>query len=167
MKATGAALALIPLLLVGCASVTVPRGMVTPVPAQCELTDQDAYVYSEDRLEALSPCIHVTGTVANIINNPFDGDATMGLEVDPPFAQYLTATNIAALNGTLHIEVICFLGPIVNPNARAACAANPDPLRFGIPHVGQHVWMEGRWVLDHSHGGWAELHPLYRWGPAE
>lgn len=167
MKATAIACALVPLFLSACATVAVPRGMVTPQPAQCEPTNQDQYVYLEDRLEVVSPCIRVTGTVGNIVNNPVDGDATMALIVDPAFQQYLTLANREELNGALHVEVICFLGPIINPNARASCAANPDPVRGPLPRVGEHVWMEGRWVLDHSHGGWAELHPLYRWGPAQ
>jgi hypothetical protein len=25
--------------------------------------------------------------------------------------------------------------------------------------------MEGRYILDSQHHAWAELHPLYRWGP--
>jgi hypothetical protein len=29
--------------------------------------------------------------------------------------------------------------------------------------VGDKVWMEGRYVFDLDHSGWAELHPLYRW----
>jgi len=33
-------------------------------------------------------------------------------------------------------------------------------------NVGAHVWMEGRYVADSEHGGWAELHPLHRWGAA-
>jgi len=57
---------------------------------------------------------------------------------------------------------IC-VGSVTQASAKAACAANPNPLRK-LPKVGQHVWMEGRYVLDLEHDDWAELHPLYRWG---
>lgn len=150
--------------LPACTTVRVARGSVSPQPAQCDPADQDAFVYSPDRLEVLSPCIRVSGVVRNIISNPFDGDLIMGLAPDPPFEQYLTAANRASLGGTLHVEVICHGERlIINPRARSACSQNPDPLSGPLPAVGAHVWMEGRWVLDHSHGGWAELHPLYRW----
>lgn len=158
------ALVFVLLALPACTTVRVARGSVSPQAAQCDPADQDAFVYSPDRLEVLSPCIRVSGVVRNIISNPFDGDLVMGLELDPPFEGYLTAANRASLGGTLHVEVICHGEPlIINPRARSACSQNPDPLRGPLPAVGAHVWMEGRWVLDHSHGGWAELHPLYRW----
>jgi hypothetical protein len=47
------------------------------------------------------------------------------------------------------------------------CLGDHDPLAGPMPAVGQHVWMEGRYVLDSEHGSWAELHPLYRWGPID
>ena len=152
--------------LPACRTVSTARGAVPAQPADCEPGDQDAFVYSPDRLEVLSPCIRVSGTVENVLSNPFDGDAVMGLRVDPPFERYLTPVNRASLGGTLHVEVICHTGGlIINPRARSACSQNRHPLSGPLPQAGAHVWMEGRWVLDHSHGGWAELHPLYRWTP--
>jgi len=57
------------------------------------------------------------------------------------------------------------------PVANSACTAGEGECQSGafegpllLPSVGMHVWMEGRYVLDLDHGGWAELHPLYRWG---
>jgi len=38
-----------------------------------------------------------------------------------------------------------------------------DACREVARAVGDRVWMEGRYVFDTDHGGWAELHPLYRW----
>lgn len=160
------ALACLLIVLSGCSSVVVARGSVPTAPAQCQPTNQDAYVYSPDRLEILSPCIRVTGVVDNVVTNPFDGDAVMGLRLDPDYERFLTAANRSALGGTLHIEIICYVmpPPPFGERARANCSLDPNPLRGPLPSAGEHVWMEGRWVLDHSHGGWAELHPLYRWG---
>lgn len=152
------------IMLVACASVDVPRGAVTLQPAQCEPTDQDAYVYSPDRLEVLSPCIRVSGIVQGVSFNPFDGDALVELKVDAEFERYLTRANQVERGGNLHVEIVCFSNSLImNSHARSACAQDPDPLRGFMPAIGQHVRMEGRWVLDHSHGGYAELHPLYRW----
>ena len=60
------------------------------------------------------------------------------------------------------IEPVCELR-VTQADAIASCAADPDPVR-GLPRLGEHVWMEGRYVADLQHGGWRELHPLYRWG---
>lgn len=151
--------------LTGCSSTVVARGSIPTEAARCQPTSQDAYVYSPDRLEILSPCIRVTGVLENSVTNPIDGDAVMALRVDPPYDKYLTAVNRSSLGGTLHIEIICYADPLpFNGRAKSNCSFNPNPLRAPLPSAGEHVWMEGRWVLDHSHGGWAELHPLYRWG---
>jgi hypothetical protein len=66
-------------------------------------------------------------------------------------------------NGELVVEPVCQIPP---PQADAirVCAADPDPLAGLLPRVGDHVWMEGRQVLDLQHHAWMELHPLYRWG---
>lgn len=166
MKSLVLACALVSLFTASCARVTVPRGTVTPQPSQCQPSDQDAFVYSPDRLEVLSPCLRVSGVVKNVITNPLDGDGVISLAPDPPFEQYLTAVNHQVLGGTLHVEVICYsLSLLTGQRARSSCRQNPDPLLGPLPAAGQHVWVEGRWVLDHSHGGWAELHPLYRWEP--
>jgi hypothetical protein len=61
------------------------------------------------------------------------------------------------------VEPIC-VRSVSQTDAIEACAADPDPMT-ALPRVGDHVWMEGRYVLDLEHDSWAELHPLYRWGP--
>jgi len=61
------------------------------------------------------------------------------------------------------VEPVC-VKAVTQPDAEASCAADPDPLAPPFPGVGERVWMEGRYVFDLDHGGWAELHPLYRWG---
>ena len=44
------------------------------------------------------------------------------------------------------------------------CASDPDPYSDPFPKVGDHIWVEGRYVLDLWHHSHAELHPLYRLG---
>ena len=129
--------------------------------AACRPTDQDRYVYHPARLQVLRACLRVAGTVA-FIREEADGDLHLGLALDAPYAHLVVAANQGAERGDLVIEPVCELR-VTQADAIAACAADPDPLR-GLPSLGEHVWMEGRYVADLQHGGWRELHPLYRWG---
>jgi hypothetical protein len=130
--------------------------------AACAPTGQDAFVYHPDRLKVVAACLRVTGTVA-AIRDEADGDRQLLVAVDPPFAHLLTPANHNVGFGALLVETVC-VDPTRLADPAASCAHDSHPLT-GLPKVGQHVWMEGRYVLDEGHGGWAELHPLYRWGP--
>ena len=130
-------------------------------PATCAPTDKDQYVYHPQRLEVSQACIRVTGVVAEI-RTEADGDLHILLGLDAPFAHLLTLANQGVERGDLVIEPIC-VRPVTQLDAMAACRADPDPLTV-LPRQGDYVWMEGRYVFDLQHGGWAELHPLYRWG---
>jgi hypothetical protein len=141
-------------------STTIP----TPTSAGCTPTDQDRYVYHPLRLEVLAPCIRVSGTVA-AVRNEADGDLHILLDLDTPYRGLLRPSNRGEELGDLVVEPVCVHG-VTQADAVDVCAADPDPLAGPFPSVGQHVWMEGRYVLDLEHGSWAELHPLYRWGPA-
>jgi hypothetical protein len=136
----------------------------TLYPSECNPTDQDAYVYLPSRLEVRSECISVTGIVRGAYVTE-DGDAIIDLDLDEPYKKFLVEANFTTLfniNGTLHVEIICF-GEPSNPIALLVCSSNPDPLRQPLPEVGQHIAVEGRWVLDNGHTGYAEIHPVYRW----
>jgi hypothetical protein len=110
-------------------------------------------------------CIRVTGTVLAIRQEP-DGDLHIRVQLDPPYQGLLTPANQAqcgqGICGLLVVEPVC-VHAVTQADAVASCQADPDPLR-SLPAVGQHVWLEGRFVFDLDHGGWAELHPVYRWG---
>ncbi len=142
-----------------------PTPTASPVAAQgaCRPTDQDRFVYHPARLEVLAACVRVTGTVA-FIRREADGDLHIGLALDAAYAHLVVAANQGAERGDLVIEPVCELR-VTQADAIAICAADHDPLR-GLPTLGEHVWMEGRYVADLDHGGWRELHPLYRWGAA-
>lgn len=144
----------------------------TPMPSRpaptprtalaCAPTDQERYVYHPSRLEVLEACIRVTGTVA-AIRHEADGDLHILVALDPSDRRLLRPANQGEELGDLVVEPVCVRG-VTQADAVAVCASDPDPLPGPFPVVGQHVWMEGRYVLDLEHGGWAELHPLYRWG---
>jgi hypothetical protein len=143
----------------------VPQGPLPvrniPIPpSQCAPTIQDQYVYHSSRLRILQSCIRVSGVVrASRIEN--DGDIHLQLALDPPYQHLLEPAN-SLEQGDLVVEPVCVALPI-QPDALDTCVADAQPLTL-LPTIGQHVWMEGRYVLDLEHGSWAELHPLYRWG---
>lgn len=110
----------------------------------------------------LAPCIRVSGTISSI-RKQADGDRMLLVLLDPEYAHLLSPGNARERNHLI-VEVIC-VGPITQADAKAGCAANTNPLTV-LPAVGQHVVLDGRYVLDLEHDSWAELHPLYRWQPA-
>ena len=127
---------------------------------ECDPGDQVPYIYSPDRLTVLSGCIHVSGVVEKI-RNEADGDLHILLKLDAAYASLLTPANSKEL-GDLVIEPVCIKTP-TQADAILPCSQDPNPLTV-LPAVGDRVWMEGRYVLDKDHGGWAEIHPLARWG---
>lgn len=149
-------------LLAGCAQ-TAPATMPTASRSGCVPTDQDQYVYQPSRLQVLRACVHMSGIVESIEQDGVDGDITLLVRPDPPYEQLLTARNRDAQQGNLVVEPVCMLQSLL-PAVISLCASDPSPYSGPIPPVGTHVWMEGRYVLDLNHGGWAELHPLYRAG---
>jgi hypothetical protein len=127
----------------------------------CLPTDQDRYVYHPARLTVKSACRRVSGVI-DAIRREADGDLHMLLLLDASYRHLLQPANAGEELGDLVVEPIC-VHAVSQVDAVAPCAADPDPLQ-NLPHTGMRVWMEGRYVFDLDHGGWAELHPLYRWG---
>jgi hypothetical protein len=85
------------------------------------------------------------------------------VKVDAPYEDVLTKANDEE-DGYLIVEPVCLFPPL-QAEAIRVCSADTDPVSVSsLPQVGDHVFMEGRYVLDLQHHGWAELHPLYRWG---
>jgi hypothetical protein len=144
---------LIPTLMLPTSTPTVRSG------TDCNPGDQLPYVYSPDRLVVLSACIHVTGVIKEVRYED-DGDLHILLKLDRDFQHYLKPSNPG--NTYLVVEPVCVNKP-TQPNAIKACALDPNPLK-NLPKVGDHVWMEGRYVTDTFHNGWAEIHPLGSWG---
>jgi hypothetical protein len=155
-------LALFVFISAGCANPTAPSAASIANPVStCAPSDQDQYVYRPARLQVLTPCVRVTGTVV-ALSIEADADIHMQLRLDAPYQGLVNSGNDQE-DGNLIIEPICQFPP---PQADVIriCASNPDPLPGPMPSIGDHVWMEGRHVLDLQHFAWAELHPLYRWG---
>ena len=129
-------------------------------PAECDPGDQIPYVYSPDRLKVISACIHVSGYVDDV-RKEADGDLHILLRLDSEYTDLLKPANANEF-GDLVVEPVCVNTP-AQADAIDACKNDPDPLQT-LPVKGQYIWMEGRYVTDSDHGGWAEIHPLGRWG---
>jgi hypothetical protein len=141
-----------------------PTIRATPKPVACTPTDQNQYVYNPARLSVQAACIRVTGIV-QAVRKEADGDFHILVALDPRYVYLLTPANQGEELGDLVVEPVC-VRTVTQLDAEAICASDPDPLPPPYPVVGERVWMEGRYVFDLDHGGWAELHPLYRWGNA-
>ncbi len=144
-------------------SRAIARATPSPKTAACRPTDQDRYVYHPWRLQVVRACVRVWGTV-EAVRREADGDLHILLALDGPYRSLLRPANQGEELGDLVIEPVC-VGRVSQADAVDVCWSDPDPLPNSFPAVGDHVWMEGRYVLDLDHSGWAELHPLYRWGP--
>jgi len=162
-------LALSVLVSVGCGhqtldeatSTTRSGGPAVSADTTCAPTDQAQYVYRPARLQVVEPCVRVTGTVV-ASSAEADGDVHLQVRLDAPYRGLLTSGNQFE-DGDLIVEPVCHFPPL-QADAIRVCASDPDPLDGALPGVGEHVWMEGRYILDLQHHAWAELHPLYRWG---
>ncbi len=153
------------LALAGCSRPSVTPPSPGPEITRCSPSGQDRYVYDPDRLQVVAPCLRVTGRV-EAVHSGSDGDTILLLDVDPAYRELLTPGNDAGeTGGSLDIEAVCTIPPL-EPIVYAVCAGDPDPVSGPYPGVGEHVWMEGRYILDLNHEAHAELHPLYRFGPA-
>jgi hypothetical protein len=139
-----------------------PRASATAAAPRCTPTDQDRYVYHPARLQVVRACVRVSGTV-QAVRREADGDLHILLALDSPYRSLLRPSNQGEELGDLVVEPVC-VGQVTQADAVDVCASDPDPLPNRFPSVGEHVWMEGRYVFDLDHGSWAELHPLFRWG---
>ena len=129
----------------------------------CTPGDQDQYVNRPERLQLLRPCLRVTGTV-DYLHIENDGDVHIRARLDPPYQSLLVDGNNKVEGGDLVVEPVCYALPL-QADVMRLCASDPDRIS-SIPQLGDHIWMEGRYVLDIGHTSFAELHPLYRWGKA-
>jgi hypothetical protein len=141
---------------------TIKPVAVKAPPKACVPTDQDRYVYNPTRLQVVTACLQVTGTVA-AIRMEADGDLHILIRLDPAYIHLLRPANQGEELGDLVVEPVC-VRSVSQADAINTCAADGDPIASLPASVGAHIWLQGRYVFDLQHGGWAELHPLYRWG---
>jgi len=99
----------------------------------------------------------VTGIVAEIAREP-DGDSHIWLRVDRGYEYLLNAENHFQARAALLAEIIPDCPLSTNP-PDANTAAKCPPSRLPMPLIGDHIAIDGPWVLDTGHG-WNEIHPV-------
>lgn len=134
--------------------------------AACRSGNPLANVYHPSRLEVVSACSTVSGTVRSV-HHEDDGDLHVALAVDPAYAGMLSLGNISYQHGLLVVEVVpadepgCTVGqPPRSPVGTydyGTCTGDD----LSAPQVGAHIWVTGPYVLDHIHD-WAEIHPAWQ-----
>lgn len=123
----------------------------SPSPADCAASLWQ-HVYHPYRLQVISWCRSVTGTVQGVRREP-DGDLHILLAVRPSL---VNAANQLDEHGDLVLEVIC-QGHISQADARQPCQGLRQHLT--IPSAGDRIRVKGSYVLDADHG-WMEIHPV-------
>jgi hypothetical protein len=136
----------------------LPRAPVDNIASTCHDPDSvRSHVYNPDRLEVVSQCVTVSGTVENVLPER-DGDYHIRLRLDPAYANLTNESNDRYQYGDLVVEIICARA-VTQPDAITACENYSNPIP--IPTIGQHITVSGPYVLDTDHYGWAEIHPVY------
>ncbi|MDQ6771030.1 MAG: hypothetical protein M3Z54_13705 [Gemmatimonadota bacterium] len=135
------------------------KGASTADASQFAATGCDAslwnHVYDPTRLQQVTPCVSVSGTVQESAADD-DGDQHFLLKLDPGQEALVNKKNQKQKGGALVVEIVC-ANPITLQKAKAACAGYTN--RIPKPQVGSHVKATGTYVID-THNGWAEVHPV-------
>jgi hypothetical protein len=113
------------------------------------------HVYEPARLQQLSPCIAVTGTVDES-NVDEDGDQHFLIKLGADDQNLLLKKNLTKKSGDLVGEIVC-ANPTRQKKAKKACAGYTNSI--ALPTVGARYRVTGTYVID-SHNGWAEIHPV-------
>lgn len=145
-------------------------GLVIP-PAQtvaksaCRTGSPLANVYHPYRLQVVSDCSTVAGTVETV-RHEADGDYHIDLALDPAYTGMLDAANTTYQHGWLVVEIV----PADEPGCTVGKPPKPasGTYNYGIctgadeivPAVGTHVFVTGPYVVDLWHD-WTEIHPAW------
>jgi hypothetical protein len=141
-------------LLAACASTS----SASPPPAAvdgCRGGAPEAGVYHPDRLQVLDPCRRGVGIVVDVAHEG-DGDYHIWFKADAGYEGLLNAEDHFQARPAMLAELTpdCATDP---PDAQAASRCPRS--RLPIPSLGDHVVVQGPWVLDMDHG-WQEIHPV-------
>jgi len=145
-------------LLCACAqAATVSRASPPSVSNGCRPGPPEAGVHNPDRLQVLDPCTHAEGVVVDVAHED-DGDYHVWFKADPGYEYLLNPNNHFQARPAMLAEITPDCPPSTNPpDARSASRCPKTSLP--IPKLGDHVAIDGPWVLDTDHG-WREVHPV-------
>lgn len=143
-------------LLCACAGPTAATPS-PPLENGCRTGPPEGGVHNPDRLQVLNPCVHAAGLVVDVAHED-DGDSHVWFTPDPAYAYLLNSENHFQARPAMLAEITPDCPPTSHPadaQAAARCPASTLP----VPVIGEHVSMDGPWVLDTDHG-WREIHPV-------
>jgi hypothetical protein len=146
-------------LLSACSEAATGGAVASPSPAAsgCRSGPPEAGVYNPDRLQVLDPCKHAEGVVVDVAHED-DGDYHVWFTADPAYEYLLNPQDHFQAKPAMLAEITPDCPRSTNP-PDAQSAARCPKANLPIPKLGQHVALDGPWVLDTDHG-WREIHPV-------
>jgi hypothetical protein len=145
-------------LLCSCSSATgVEIASSPPAADGCKAGSPEAGVHSPNRLQVLDRCKHAEGVAVDVAHED-DGDYHVWFKVDPGFEYLLNSENHFQALPAMLAEITPDCPASTNP-PDAQSAARCPKTTLPIPKLGDHIAIDGPWVLDSDHG-WQEIHPV-------
>jgi hypothetical protein len=145
-------------LLGGCTTrAATSQASPPPLAGGCRSGPPEAGVHNPDRLSVLDPCKHAEGIVVDVAHED-DGDYHVWFKVDAGFEYLLNSENHFQAQPALLAEITPDCPASTNP-PDAQSAARCPKTALSIPRLGDHIAIDGPWVLDTDHG-WREIHPV-------
>jgi hypothetical protein len=105
----------------------------------------------------LDRCKHAAGVVIDVVREP-DGDYHLWFKVDPGYESLLNTENHFQARPAMLAEIVPDCPLSTNPPDADSAARCPKS-NLAIPDSGDHISVDGPWVLDTNHG-WREIHPV-------
>jgi hypothetical protein len=140
-----------------CATSTTIPTPSSPAANGCRTGPPEAGVHNPDRLQVLDPCKHATGIAVDVAYED-DGDYHVWFKLDPGFEYLLNSEDHFQAQPAMLAEITPDCPEAINPPDAQSAARCPKS-KLPIPVVGDHVAIDGPWVLDVDHG-WREIHPV-------
>jgi hypothetical protein len=143
-----------------CTSGATSTPISTPSPLAanaCRTGPPEAGVHNPDRLRVLDPCKHAVGIAVDVAFEN-DGDYHVWFKVDPGFEYLLNLEDHFQAQPAMLAEITPDCAEATNPPDAQSAARCPKS-KLSIPVIGNHIAIDGPWVLDLDHG-WREIHPV-------
>ncbi|MGH7764587.1 MAG: hypothetical protein ACREOM_09255 [Candidatus Dormibacteraceae bacterium] len=132
--------------------------LLSPPPISgCRAGLPEAGVHNPDRLQVLDPCRHAAGIVVDVAHED-DGDYHLWFTPDPAYVGLMNSENHFQAKPAMLAEITPGCPADSNPADAHAASLCPRS-NLPIPVIGNHISIDGPWVLDTDHG-WREIHPV-------
>jgi hypothetical protein len=145
-------------LLTACAQAnTSSSASPSPLATACHSGPPEAGIHNPDRLQVLDPCKHAEGVVVDVAHED-DGDYHVWFKVDAGYEYLLNPNNHFQAKPAMLAEITPDCPASTNPPDAQSAARCPKS-NLPVPKLGDHIAIDGPWVLDTNHG-WREIHPV-------